>query len=190
MRAILTNFYPSSSATENQETPRPAPESQIRGRPPQGLEDLVAACVRDALGDASTAAQLLQDRIQSNRKALRELTQPLLADACLRAVSLRIKANRPPEDDWSNDEYEVADTSGRLLAMADSILDFRLPSGTLLRDAFAHDLEAASHWYLSRSKALKKRGDWLAAIAARVPRGRTAGDVWTGEQLHQLLESE
>lgn len=94
MRAILTNFVPAPEEAAEVEALRIVPEAPARR--PQSLEDLVATCVRDAFGDTATAAQLLQDRVQGNRRALKELTQPLLASACLQAVSARIRANRPP----------------------------------------------------------------------------------------------
>lgn len=149
----------------------------------------MATCVRDAFGDTVTAAQLLQDRIQGNRKALQELTRPLLAGACLQAVSARIRANRPPEDDWSKDEYEEPDTSDRLHALANSLLDFRLPSGTILRDAFVHDVREAAAVYRERANKSVKRAQWLEAIAIRMPRHKTVGDLLDEGTLAELMET-
>lgn len=186
MRAILTNFVPAPEEAAEVEALRIVPEAPARH--PQSLEDLVATCVRDAFGDTATAAQLLQDRVQGNRRALKELTQPLLASACLQAVSARIRANRPPEDDWSKDEYEEPDTSHRLYALANSLLDFRLPSGTILRDAFVHDVREGAAVYRDRANKASKRASWLEAIAARMPRHRTVGDLMDEAALSQLLD--
>lgn len=186
MRAILTNFVPAPDVAEA-EALGVVPE--IPPRRAQSLEELVASCVRDAFGDPATAAQLLQDRIHGHRKALRELTAPLLAQACLQAVSARIKANRPPEDDWSKEEYEEPDTSGRLHALANSLLDFRLPSGTILRDAFVHDVREGAAVYRERANKAGKRANWLESIAARMPRHRTVGDLLDEPTLSQLLDS-
>ena len=185
MRSILTTF----TARDFQGQPLP-PTDRVE-RPSarnQTLEDLIASCVRDAFGDPATAAHLLQDRIQSNRKALQELTRPLLSSACLQAVSARIRANRPPEDDWSKDEYEEPDTSDRLHALASSLLDFRLPSGTTLRDAFVHDVREGAAVYRKRANKANKRASWLEAIAARMPRHRTVGDLMDEAALSQLFD--
>lgn len=170
------------------EPPRPTELALRSLAKPQGLEELVASCVRDAFGDAATAAQLLQERVQGNRRALKELTQPLLANACLQAVSARIRANRPPEDDWNVDEYEEPDTSGRLFALARSLLDFRLPCGIILRDAFVQDVKAAALVFRERSKRTTKQAAWLDSIAARLPRHRTVGDVLDGSEVSRLFE--
>src|SRR5690606_38024084 len=99
--------------------------------------------VRDASGDPVAAALLLEDRIMGHTAMLAALVQPYLADACWKAIQSRLNAVRAPVD-----EQEAAptcpDTSGRLHALADSLLDFRLPNGTLLRDAFRHDVEEAA----------------------------------------------
>lgn len=186
MRAILTNFVPESGEAPHEPAFVAAPEAYARR--PQTLEDLVTTCVRDAFGDPATAAQLLQDRIHGNRRAFKELTAPLLAHACLQAVSARIKANRSPEDDWNADEYEELDTSGRLFALARSLLDFRLPSGIILRDAFVHDVKAAALVFRERSKRATKQAAWLDSIAARLPKHRTVGDVLDGSEVSRLFE--
>lgn len=186
MRAILTNFVPEPEETIQEPAFVAPPEAHARRR--QTLEDLVAACVRDAFGDTATAAQLLQDRVQGNRRALKELTQPLLASACLQAVSARIRANRPPEDDWSQDEYEEPDTSERLFALAKSNLDYRLPNGIILRDAFVQDVRDGAVAMRCREERAAKYAAWLEAIAARMPKHRTVGDMLDEATLAKLLE--
>ena len=187
MRAILTNFVPAPEEQAEQAAVVSAPE--VRPQRRQSLEDLVATCVRDAFGDAATAAQLLQERIQSNRKALKELTQPLLADACFKAVSARIRANRPPEDDWSTDPDDALDTSGRLHALAQPILDSKLPNGKLIRDAFASDLREAADTYSGRAEVLQQRARWMRAIAAQLPRGMTVEMALDEAELTRLLSA-
>jgi hypothetical protein len=185
MRSILTT--PTALDFLGQGPPTIAVTPQLPvGR--QGLEELVASCVRDAFGDAATAAQLLQERVQGNRRAFKELTQPLLANACLQAVSARIRANRPPEDDWNVDEYEEPDTSGRLFALAKSLLDFRLPSGIILRDAFVQDVKEGAGALREKANRAAKRAAWLEAVASRMPRYKTVGDIYSDATLAQLLD--
>lgn len=186
MRAILTNFVPAPEEAAEAEALRIVPE--VHARRPQSLEDLVASCVRDAFGDPATAAQLLQERIHVNRKAFKELTQPLLAGACLQAVSARIRANRPPEDDWSKDEYEEPDTSERLFALAKSNLNYRLPNGIILRDAFVHDVRHGAEALRGREARAAKYAAWLEAIAGRMPKHRTVGEILDEPTLATLLE--
>lgn len=184
MRAILASPLPQNLSGHAQPLIRATRQSPQRD---QALEDLVASCVRDAFGDAATAAQLLQDRIQGNRKAFKELTQPLLADACFKAVSARIRANRPPEDDWSTDPDDTLDTSGRLHALAQPILDSKLPNGKLIRDAFASDLREAADTYSGRAEVLQHRARWMRAIAAQLPRGLTVEMVFDETALSQVV---
>lgn len=186
MRAILTSFVPEPEESTQESVLVSAQEAHARR--PQSLEDLVAACVRDAFGDPATAAQLLLERIQGNRKAFKELTQPLLAGACLQAVSARIRANRPPEDDWSKDEHEEPDTSERLFALAKSNLDYRLPNGIILRDAFVQDVRDGAAAMRRREARAAKYAAWLEAIAARMPKHRTVGEILDEPTLATLLE--
>jgi hypothetical protein len=117
----------------------------------------------------------MEARVRDNKTLLAQLVAPYLADACWKAVNRRLEETRASEMD--EDPYEAPDTSGRLHALADSLLDFKLPSGILLRDAFSKDLQEAASWYDARANAFAKRGRWLNAVATIVPRGRTAGDV-------------
>ncbi|MGJ4804449.1 hypothetical protein [Luteimonas sp. SDU82] len=157
-------------------------------RPSLTLEGLVASCLRDASGDPVAAALLLEDRIGDHAAMLAELVQPYLADACWKAVQRRLEAVRKPGT-ASETAPSCPDTSERLHALADSLLDFRLPSGTLLRDAFRHDVEQAAQWYLGRARSLQRKGKWLAAIAPLVPRAKVVGHVLDGHQLQHLLNS-
>lgn len=179
MRAILGT--PQSPPTGTR-------DGAARPRPPEGLEALVSSCVRDAGGDPVTAALLLEDRIGDHAAMLAELVQPYLADACWKAVQRRLEAVRKPAA-ASETAPSCPDTSDRLHALADSLLDFRLPSGTLLRDAFRHDVEQAAQWYLGRARSLQRKGKWLAAIAHLVPRAKVVGDVLDERALQALLDS-
>lgn len=179
MHALLTTpqLLPAQGA--------PRPKGAARG--PE-LEQLVSSCVRDAGGDPVAAALLLEDRIKEHSALMVTLVQPYLADACWKAVQKRLDMAR-----GASDEPEIVqqspDTSARLHALADSLLDFRLPNGVLLRDAFSEDLRAAAHWYLSRAHSFGRRGKWLEAVAVQVPRYRVAGDVLDEQQLQELLDS-
>jgi len=180
VRAILTSFSPA----DFQSAPASVPAPTVR-KPT--LEDVVTTSIRDAFGDPVVAASLMEARVRDNKTLLAQLVAPYLADACWKAVNRRLEETKVPDQD--DDPYEAPDTSGRLHALADSLLDFKLPSGILLRDAFAHDLKAAAQWYDSRAHSLAKRGRWLSAVAALVPRGKATGDVISGPALLALLES-
>lgn len=117
---------------------------------------------------------------------LATLVQPYLADACWKAVQRRLETVRKPAAE-SETAPSYPDTSERLHALADSLLDFRLPNGTLLRDAFRRDVEEAAHWYLSRARALQRRGRWLESIAPLVPRAKVVGHVLSEHDLQSLL---
>ena len=162
------------------------PSATARHTPPLNatLDSLISGCIRDGNGDPATAALLMQERVRGNKAALAELVQPYLADACLKAVNRRLGAAIvAPEDPPPN-----VDTSARLHAMAEVLLDFRLPSGKLLRDGFAQDIRDAASWYLRRAATLGQKGRWLSAIAVKVPRGSTAGDVLSETDLSRLLQ--
>jgi hypothetical protein len=181
VRAILTSFPAASpDARDQSPTDAAAPRRQT-------LDQLVASCVRDANGDPTSAALLLEDRAKQNRRILAELALPYLADACWKAVRRRLDAVGGSEIDH-DDKPPEPDTSPRLHALADSLLDFRLPSGILLRDAFRHDVEEAAHWYLSRARALQRRGQWLEAIAPLVPRATVVGQVLDERSLQAILD--
>lgn len=180
MRAILTSFSPA----DFQSAPAPVPPAPTARK--QTLEDVVTTSIRDAFGDPVVAASLMEARVRDNKTLLAQLAAPYLADACWKAVNRRLEETKVPDQD--DDPYEAPDTSGRLHALADSLLDFKLPSGILLRDAFAQDLRDAARWYASRADALAKRGRWLSAVAALIPRGKTAGDVLDGTTLSSMMD--
>ncbi|MGY1408367.1 hypothetical protein ACW5EG_02105 [Luteimonas sp. A611] len=178
MRAIL--------ATPQFPPVRPESVADRAPSPRLTLEGLVSSCVRDASGDPVAAALLLEDRIRGHTSMLAALVQPYLADACWKAVKKRLELARGLTDEPA--VQTIPDTSARLHALADSLLDFRLPSGTLLRDAFRHDVEAAANWYLSRARALQRRGKWLEAIAPLVPRAKVVGHILDDRDLRALLD--
>lgn len=164
MRAILTSF----SSVDFQSAPAPVlPAPTVRK---QTLEDVVTISIRDAFGDPVVAASLMEARVRDNKTLLAQLVAPYLADACWKAINRRLEETRASEMD--EDPYEAPDTSGRLHALAESLLDFKLPSGILLRDAFAQDLRDAARWYTSRADALAKHGRWLSAVAVLVPEAK------------------
>lgn len=181
MRAILTSFSPADF-----QSPSVAPEpNPTRATRKPTLEEVVATSIRDAFGDPVVAASLMEARVRDNKALLAQLVAPYLADACWKAVNRRLEETKVP--DMDDDPYEAPDTSGRLHALAESLLDFKLPSGILLRDAFAQDIRDAAQWYTSRAFALAKRGRWLSAVAALVPRGKTAGDIVDGPTLVEMM---
>jgi len=171
VRAILTSFSPADFQSPSI-APEPNPTRIVR-KP--SLEEVVTTSIREAFGDPVVAASLMEARVRDNKALLAQLVAPYLADACWKAINRRLEETKVPDQD--DDPYEAPDTSGRLHALADSLLDFKLPSGILLRDAFAQDIREAAQWYSSRANAFAKRGRWLNAVATIVPRGRTAGDV-------------
>lgn len=152
------------------------------------LDDLILMCIRDALGEPSIAASLLQDRVREHPQLLAALIEPYMADACWTAVKKRSGESPRPHDD-RRATLAPSDTSARLHALADSLLELRLPNGVLLRDAFAHDLRDAAKWYLRRAHALRVKGRWLEQVADRVPKRKVAGDVLSEEELRRLLDS-
>jgi hypothetical protein len=133
------------------------------------------------------AALLLEERAKEHQAVLAELAMPYLADACYKAVTGRLAAIQGVAYDASSPARE-ADTSKRLRRLGASLLEFRLPSGVLLCDAFASDIRQAATWYSSRAASLGKKGRWLADVALLVPRGQTAGAVLTEDRLRKMLE--
>jgi len=183
MRAILTSFSPADF-----QSPSVAREPNLTRtvRKPT-LEEVVTSSIRDAFGDPVVAASLMEARVRDNKALLAQLVAPYLADACWKAVNRRLEETKVPN--LEDDPYEAPDTSGRLHALAESLLDFRLPNGILLRDAFAQDIRDAARWYTIRADAFARRGRWLGAVAALVPRGRTAGDVLDACKLASMLQN-
>lgn len=180
MRAILTSFSPADFQSA------PAPVLSVPTVRKQTLEGLVTTSIRDAFGDPVVAASLMEARVRDNKTLLAQLLAPYLADACWKAVTRRLGETKDP--DIEENPYEAPDTSKRLHALADSLLDFKLPSGILLRDAFSKDLQEAASWYDARAKAFANRSRWLNAVSVLVPRGSTVGDVIDAGTLRTLLD--
>lgn len=68
-----------------------------------------------------------------------------------------------------------------------SLLDFRLPDGSPLRDASAGTVRAAAAFYGDRAATMGHRARWLLAVADRLG-NRTVAEALGEAELHEIQE--
>lgn len=156
--------------------------------PMQTHSSIVETAAREALeieNDTIKATRLLEDRANADPALFKALTGPYLHQAAYEAVRLRVHAQRRVA--WNSTNYDATGRGERVLAHAvhNSLLDFPLPSGMLLRNAKATDVLDGAKRYREQANDMTHKAVWLDAIAARLGR-RTVGAVFSHEALAQL----
>ena len=180
MHATLTSPIAGARSTP---APIPAPTAQDTTEADR-LRDLAAQALERASGDPHKAATLLENRIRANDRLQRELLERVISDQCL-ALVRRVAPKAPPAERAPRREI---DTSARIHALADSLLDFVLPGGLKLRDATPAQLHATARVFEHNAAESRRTARWLDAVAARVPDGRKVGEALDARELQRLKD--
>ncbi len=164
----------------------PHPSGICHGDPEENLDARSAA--RDALRETNNvveAAKLLEQWASNNQELYRSITEPLLPKVCYEAV--RTACHEDRRSVWTAPNYNKAGNGERVISHAHSLLDFRLPGGTLLRDATKNELLAAAEFYRQQANDMNHKALWLSAIAAKVGRRKVA-NAFTDSKLRELQQ--
>lgn len=147
----------------------------------------VSARAREALRDADNAvdaARLLEEWARKDPELWVELTEKYISSACLYEVRRACRKDRCAV--WTTANYSPDGNGDRLRASGEtSLLDFPLPGGKLLRDAYAGDLQIASDFYRKQARDMFSKSAWLTEIAKRIGRKKVA-TVFDNRSLAEL----
>lgn len=153
-----------------------------------GLRSLARESLEAAGGDTDKATDALIARVTRSKSLFASLTERLVYNACHYAVRMENGLHRHRV--WNSDQTTAQEQKGRVVALArgtaNTLMDFPLPGGTRLADAYKGDVEAASEFYLGQASDMKKKGNWLQLISQHMPKLKTVSEVMDNARLAEL----
>lgn len=157
------------------------------------IEPLGAAAKRalvEAGGDVRRAADLLRDRAMEDRAFLDAHFGVLIRDAAYKAVAHCIRADRRVV--WTTPQPTTQERSAQVAALASgtaqTLLDFALPGGKLLRNATRAEVAEAASFYAKQARDMSWKSRWLDHVAQSLPDGKRVADVLSPERLEELRQ--
>jgi len=147
--------------------------------------------LQNANGDVHAAARILEKQVRSSRALRDELTEPLIASACLSAVSLQHRAARSRI--WNGGrapataETQTTDHANRVRLLAfGTLMMFPLADGTSLGDATRAQVQSCAEMYRTKADDMDVKARWLGLVAQSVPAGKLVKDVLSEARLREL----
>jgi hypothetical protein len=155
---------------------------------PAGDVSAVAAQILDGVGgDATKAAQALEDRILKDRDLFRVTMTPLVGRVCAEIVGKVIRDRRASISNAVKQADDAIAGAAALQATAQSMLDFPLPGGKLLRHATSDDCVDAARAYEKQAQDMAGKSRFLRNVGLRAG-ANLVGEVLTEMDLVQLFK--
>jgi len=132
------------------------------------------------------AAKLLEEWAHQDAELKAALLEPLLKQACYQAVTRACRVFRRKV--WTAPNYTKSGNGQRVVALANSLMDFPLPGGVRLRDATKKQIEEAAGYYGRQARQMAVITAWLQRIYSRLDHGSPVAEQLTEEQLVALRE--
>lgn len=148
---------------------------------------IAAEVLEQVGGDAGKAAEALQARALHDDALFREVMLPLVPQACAAIVSSVIRTRRRSICNPVKEATDAAAGAAALQNTAQSMLDFPLPGGKLLRHASAEDCKAAAHMYERQATDMAGKSRFLRNVGLRCG-ANIVGEVLTEIELVQLFK--
>ena len=150
------------------------------------LHALAAHYLKAAKNNRAEAEAATINAIFADNELREALAVPLVAGAVKQAVGEVIRQDRA--DVWSGPSPEAGKRRVKITARINNLLlmNFRLPTGKLLRDATAAEVKEAAMFYFKQGSDMMVKYRWLTAIAKAVPAGEIVGKVLREKQLRTL----
>ncbi len=157
--------------------------------------DPVGTAAREALdqanGDLVAATAIMEAAVHRSPRLRKDLTEPLIRDACYDAVRMVMRKQR--HSVWNAPTSKPVDLKAqaehrqRVVHLASgTLLMFPLPGGVLLRDADRDQVMEAAEFYGRQSRDMRVKERWLRLVAAKVPEGRRVGVALTSAELETM----
>ena len=147
----------------------------------------IAQAMSLADDNAGQRAALLE-AMQADPEVYRAVMEPWQEAAIAKAIADAVAAKRRGQRAHLWHRPAQPDARVEMLARTNgfTILDMRLPSGKRLGDATGDDLRAAVALYRDQSRAASDKATFFAAIAARVPAGKTVSQSMRATEIERL----
>src|SRR5690625_4650533 len=110
------------------------------------------------------AAKLLEKWAHQDAELKAALLEPLLKQACYQAVTRACRVYRRKV--WTAPNYTKSGNGQRVVALANSLMDFPLPGGVRLRDATKKQIEEAAGFYGRQARQMAVITACCSAYAA------------------------
>lgn len=151
------------------------------------LHAVATEILDDAGGDIQSALVRLMDAGRKDRELYGSIVDPLYRTACYEILCRLIRERRAVI--WTAPNYAASTNQERARNSGNHLLmNFPLIGGKLLRDGTKEDVQTSAEFYREQSDDMREKHSWLAAIAKRLPAGKSVGQAFTEEQLHAMKE--
>jgi hypothetical protein len=158
--------------------------------PAERLREITRACVATS-PNAETATTRLLEKVRGDAELWNALMEPFEHRAAALAVGAMIRDNRRAVWGRAKPATSGADLRAALGNAARALLEYRLPTGTVLRDATAADLARAEAAYRAQADNMAWKARWLARVRAELEAkapAATVGAALTEAQLRAAQE--
>lgn len=145
-------------------------------------------CLEAANGDVRTATIILLNRCDKDLQLYKTIAGPLMRTACYEEIRKVCRKDRRAI--WHMPQPTAQEQRGRVIALNNTLMDFRLPDGTRLGDAKHSNIMAASEFYRKQGRDMTVKAVWLEMIAKKVDAKdrKTASQCVSVEELDKLRQ--
>ena len=152
------------------------------------LRTLAIAQAMGMAEDNASQRAALREAMEADPAVWRAIMEPWQDQAVARAIADAVAARRRGQRAHLWHRPAQPDARVEMLARTNgyTILDMRLPNGKRLGDATGEDLAAAVALYRQQSTAAADKAEFFAAIAARVPAGKTVAQSMRATEIERL----
>jgi hypothetical protein len=156
------------------------------------VHEAASAVYAEADGDVKAATDIFEARVRSDIALRDVLTDPLIRGACYAAITAVCRQQRRriwTAPVYSGESGETNKQGSRVEALAQSnLMMFPLPGGKRLGEATREEIAQAGEFFVDRGRDMLHKGSWLNLVAAKMPEGKRADQVFTEAELNKLKD--
>lgn len=150
------------------------------------LRSIARQALRDNDGRTKEAIQTVVERLQADKRLMREVVAQAVVVAATELVNHHMHEERRAV------MVSAARARDGVMALANgikfSILDFTLDGGVKLRDATPDQVNKSADRYESIGRDVGQKARWLRLIVKGVPQGKRVGEVVSEKRAQELFD--
>lgn len=158
------------------------------------LDDTRGVTLREAVKDAWQGAGSTEEAVErllaaaeQSEEVYRALAGPYLRQFAFAAVGNIVQDTR--DVIWSRPSAPDARAAALAQVNATTLYDFPLPGGKRLGDATREEIAEAAQFYMKQANDMAWKARWLSAVAAKVPKGKTARKALSIAAIAEMKET-
>jgi hypothetical protein len=160
-------------------------ESGRRGKAKHrpNVQQLIREALVEAEGDETTAVSSLVDAALADVDYVREIFS-----LAVQALNRHARSSKRASARKAVSSGGSGSTRALGIALARPLLDFPLQDGTLLKDAFAPQVDRAVQQFGQQGKTMMHLSRWLASVHARMAPASTVGESLDELTVRELFD--